>query len=94
MKQRAYSIVDSKSRIWTFPFPARTDEEALRMAQQGAMNPESMYHQYPEDFTLFWVGYFNQDTGDLEPPKDNIKVNLGLFSHFLALGQEEENEDA
>lgn len=75
MKQNKYSIFDSKAKIFNIPFYAANQAVALRMYSQAANSPDSMLGQYPEDYTLFELSVFDQETGrEQEHPEPK---NLG-----------------
>lgn len=65
MTKHMYSIHDLKAKIWNPPFIASNDEEAQRMVMT-AMLGESQLSMYPEDFRLYVLGTYNQDTGQIE----------------------------
>ena len=45
----------------------RAEGEALRVFKDLISNPQSQQHQHPDDYDLYIVGYFDDQTGRLEP---------------------------
>lgn len=60
-----FTVYDSAAQAFLSTFEARTIEEATRMFRVTVNNPESQIHKFPEDYTLFLVGEFDQSTGIL-----------------------------
>lgn len=60
---RMYSIYDRKSTLWTRPFFNKSDADATRGFQIGANDSEIQLGMFPEDFDLFFMGVFNEETG-------------------------------
>lgn len=68
MKQQLFSVYDAAAKMFLEPFDARTIEEAMRRFRATVNHPEkSLISKYPEDYTLFHVGEFDQETGVLRP---------------------------
>jgi len=63
---RLYSIYDTKAESWGNPVSIRTDAEAIRMFKVVANDDQSEIGKHPEDFMLFRVGTFNNETGSVE----------------------------
>lgn len=66
MRLFAFSVHDTKAEFFSTPFFTRSLGEALRGFGDEARNPESKLSLHPMDFHLYHVGYFHQDTGELE----------------------------
>lgn len=66
MKTCLFSVYDSAARRYKEPFYAPTPEYAERMFRQTVNSPGNPIHDYPEDYTLFHVADFNQETGVIE----------------------------
>jgi len=77
MQLKMYSIRDSKSEIFNRPFFKNTEGEALRDFETGVKDPSTMLHNHPEDFDLFYLGVYDDNTGKMESlptPKHVIKA--------------------
>lgn len=79
MIQKLFSVRDSKAGVFNTPFFKPTQAEAERDFHRLAHDPSSMVEQYPEDFDLYYIGEFNQNTGKLktlETPEHIVKATL------------------
>ena len=64
MEKKLYTVLDAKAEAYLDPFFARTHGEAMRMFSDAANGAgEHPFSKHPEDFTLFYIGTFNVDTG-------------------------------
>lgn len=63
MKYRLCSVYDAKAKAFIAPFVMHRPEMAVR-AFTACVNDEShMFHKHAEDYTLFELGEFNDETG-------------------------------
>lgn len=67
MLLKCYSIRDSKAEIYEICPPFLTRAVALRWFEQMVNNPQNPWSRNPEDYDLFEIGEFNQDTGMMIP---------------------------
>jgi len=65
MKIRIYSIYDLAARAWLQPFFSPTDETAARAFRHACNDPDIMFSQHSPDYTLFFVGEFDDEKGVL-----------------------------
>lgn len=79
MKQRIYSIYDTKLQAFFSPFTAQNDEVAKRNFESLANDEQSRIAMHPSDYQLINVGTWNDATGIVEP--DDHK-NLGFASEY------------
>lgn len=64
MKLKAFSIHDSKAKVFSPPFYMTTHGEAERSLKSTINKPsEANIHKYPEDFSMHEVGEFDDQTG-------------------------------
>lgn len=47
-------------------FPAQTHGSAERSFQDSVNNPESQHHKYPEDFCLYHITEFDDETAEFK----------------------------
>lgn len=74
---RFYAVYDAKSETWDIPFRAGSDVEVVRMIDsEFKRNSETMFVMYPEDFSVWFVGEFDQGSGVYQP------VNLVKVANF------------
>lgn len=69
-----YAIKDTKANAFMNPIIQRTMGEAIRSVVDESKQPNSMFGKHPEDFNLFKLGTFNQETGliTIEPAPKSI----------------------
>lgn len=65
MTVQVYSIYDIKSAVYQQPFFAHKHGQAMRMIMEGIKQGEAMFAKYPEDFRLFAVGEWDDETGTM-----------------------------
>lgn len=66
MRLNVYSIFDRASGVYDRPWCAHSDRSAGRSFTDLASDPEHPIGKHPEDFTLFRIGTWTDDTGTLE----------------------------
>lgn len=81
MKNGVYAILDRKLREYGHLLLARNDETMKREARDG-IGPDHMIRRYPEDFDLYRLGEFENETGVLTPAEvpvlvENMSTLLG-----------------
>jgi len=69
MRTFVYSVYDKKAGSYGQPFTSNHEAHALRSVQQAANDLQSSLGQYPSDFTLYKIGYFDDASGELVPDK-------------------------
>ncbi len=74
MKQNIYSVYDAKLEAHVEHFFARTHGEALRMFEQAVVKEGGKFGDYAEDYTLHFVGEWEDQTAEL---KDFTNIQLG-----------------
>lgn len=84
MKLEIFSVLDSKAELFIQPFFSPTIATGIRLFEGAVNNPQdATFAQHADDYTLFNIGSFNQETGILTPPENNFPINLGLASGLL-----------
>ena len=63
MKISMFSIYDSKAKSYLPPFHMPNDAMALRVFQDCVSDPSHAFGKHPEDYTLFHLGHFDDETG-------------------------------
>lgn len=69
MKLKMYSIRDQKSEIFNVPFYKQTHGEAERDFRTLVNDQKSQVNIYPEDFDLYYIGTYDDNSGIVEPLK-------------------------
>ena len=82
MLLKMYSLYDSKTEAYIAPFYSKAKGDAIRQVTQIVNDPNSKHDfgKYPEDFTLFEVGVFDDTTGMIMPHSAN--ESLGCLVNF------------
>lgn len=82
MKLTLFSIYDSKAQSFAAPFPAANKGAAIRTVVDAIKDGDSLLARHPADFSLFWVGEFDQDEG-LIGAVSPAPQNMGVLTQFL-----------
>ena len=75
-----YSVHDSKAEAFLPPFTAPTAGVAIRMWEQACNDPEHTFNQHAGDYTLFEIGEFDQDSGQVNGYA--VLNNLGIALQY------------
>ena len=81
MINKIYAIYDNKAKAFMQPFTTQNAELAIRTFKEHVNNPESIFHRHPNDFCLYEVGTFDDQTGLVDNHIENH--NLGLAAEFI-----------
>lgn len=65
MLLKIFSIRDSKGEMYNQPFLKKTMGEAERDFHQLCQDEKSMVWKYPDDFDLYYLGDFDDQSGKL-----------------------------
>lgn len=65
MRLLMYSIHDVKAGAYLPPFFMHSDGVALRLFSDSCNDREHAFGKHPEDYTLFCLGYFEDDEGSV-----------------------------
>lgn len=77
MTLKCYSIRDAKGEVFNNPFYKKTHGEAERDFHQLCKDEKSFPGQYPEDYDLYYLGEYDDQTGlfqSLPTPQHIIKA--------------------
>lgn len=66
MVLKVYSIRDAKAEVFNTPFYQKTHGEAERSFQQLVNDEKSTVHKFSEDFDLYYLGQYDDQTGKFE----------------------------
>lgn len=81
MKFAMFAVYDSKAACFFPPFTVPNEGVALRAFAEQCNDTNSQFNRFPADFTLFHIGEYDTDTGDVTAhiPHENI----GCASQFV-----------
>ena len=65
MKDRIFTVYDSKVEAYMQPFFQKGLGQALRTFTDMVNNPEHPFHKHAEDYTLYELGTFDEVTGEI-----------------------------
>lgn len=72
MKLRVYSVRDIKADAFAPPFFLGRDEVAARSFSDAIHDPKHPMASHPEDYELYCLGDFDDETGRIEPAQNPI----------------------
>lgn len=77
-KLLVFSVFDSKAEVFNTPmfFPAKG--LAIRAFDDECNREESQIRKHAGDYTLFEIGEFDQDTGQLVPLPTPVSLGIGV----------------
>lgn len=78
---KIYSIRDTVAVYFERPFYARTNGEAIRSFSDAVNEPKSPFNAHPEQFLLYEVGDFDEQTGKINAIEP---ISLGSGLDFKA----------
>jgi len=73
MKHGLYSVRDAATETYNNTFTAPTNAAAMRQFSELAQDENTNVNRYPDDFVLYRVGTWDDDTGTLIP-EEMIKL--------------------
>lgn len=88
---RVFAVYDMKMKGFMQPFFCQNSAVATRMFVDSVNGDQNIISKHPEDFALYEVGMWDEETGLLTPL--DPKTNLGLASSFVELIKSKGNGD-
>lgn len=76
-----FSIFDSKAGVYSQPVFAVSAGAAVRSFEDAVNDPSTVYAKHPGDYTLFYIGRYDDATGFLSHGNDGHQ-NLGNGLQF------------
>lgn len=74
MLKTAYSLYDSSAKLYTSPFFCASEQQALRGVEAAFNQENTNLAQYPQDFTLYEIGTYDESTGYIESLDIPVKI--------------------
>jgi len=81
---------DTVAEIYLPPFLMRTIGEATRATLATANNAESILHTSPNDYILYHIGSFDDNTGQYQMNESEFKI--GSIQQILDLEKNRQDE--
>ena len=89
MKLNAYTIYDVASGVYLRPFFSQADGQAIRGFKDIATDADHEIGKHPEDYTLFRIGSFNDNTGKMEGENpEKLATALELVAQSRQVNQD------
>ncbi len=88
MLMHVYSFYDTASGSYMRPFVAQADGEATRVFMDLVSDPEHPIGKHPEDYSIFRLGSFNDQSGDIGPEDPIECLSTGLEMVALKRNQD------
>lgn len=76
---KIYSVFDTKSKLYSMPHFQPSDGVAIRDFSTACQDEKTKLNQYPSDFSLYAVGKFNVETGEIEACNPEQLCNAAEF---------------
>jgi hypothetical protein len=80
------SIFDSKSKNFSLPFFQINTETAIRAFRDIVNDPTTTINKYPDDFTMFELGTFDETVGKIMG-HDTPQVICNALEHHIPTEQ-------
>lgn len=74
---KIYSIYDSKAEAYLQPLFANTNGVAIRIFSEAVSDENHAFNKYAADYTLFEIGTFDENSGNIEglkTPKSHVNA--------------------
>lgn len=81
MRSKIFAIYDNKAEAFMQPYFAHNAAVGTRTFSDNVQNHDTIFNKHPNDFVLFEIAEFDDQTGEITPHKQNI--NLGLAIDYL-----------
>lgn len=81
MKLNIYTIFDTASGAYMRPFFLQSDGQAIRSFTDIATDADHEIGRHPEDYTLFRIGIYDDNRGELIP---EVKESLATALEVVA----------
>lgn len=92
MNTKIYSIYDEASQAYMMPFFSPQNASAIRAVVTQLKDPNSMLAHNPEDFTLYCIGGYNDQTGLIDNNMQNPELIGKLVDYVGALALSDTND--
>lgn len=86
MHHAIFTVFDVKVGAYLPPFLMQSKAQAIRTVGDTMADPEHPFSKHPEDYTLFFLGHFDDVTGTFEI--EDIKQSLAVLVELTAAYQE------
>lgn len=78
MKTQIYSVYDMAAKAYLPPFYSVNDDTALRSFASAVQDTNHNFSRHAADYTLFNIGVFDDEQGDITPLQPHSKLATAL----------------
>lgn len=78
MITKIFVVYDSKVEAYMQPQFYRSKGEALRAFEGACNQKDTQFNSHPEDFTLFYVGEYDDSTATIIQPKTPESLGVAI----------------
>ncbi len=82
---KMFAVYDSKTEAYMQPFFVNSTGGAIRAFENSVNTKDELFNKYPADFTLFEIGAFDDQTGQVE----TLKTHTNLCNAIECVQQKE-----
>lgn len=75
---KIFVVYDSAAEYYGTPFFVRSTGEAIRSFTQAAHDPQTLVHRHPDQFTLFEIGVYDEQRGNIEMYTAHKSLGKGI----------------
>lgn len=90
MKLKVFCVLDSKTAVFGRPWFEQQEASAIRGfadAVNDSSNTNNLWNKHPEDFSLYVIGEYDDEKGDLIP---HFPKSLVTASALIAVNKSQE----
>lgn len=78
MLVKMFTVYDSKTKAFITPFFNITTESATRTFSNASNDKEHQFGRNPEDYTLFEIGIYDDETAKITPLQTPLSLGLAV----------------
>lgn len=92
-----FTIFDTKAKAYMQPFFSKNAATALREVQSAVDNTEHGFNTHAEDYSLFHIGNYDENSGKIDPISPTHIINLvelkqvNIPSNVIPINNTEDN---
>lgn len=75
---KIFTVYDSKVEAYKTPFFAQSKGAALRDWSDAVNDPQTMFHRHPEDYVLFELGEYDDQTGQFHQHPAPVSMGVAI----------------
>ncbi len=84
-QESIYSIFDAKANAFHTPFFSTNHSTAIRSFEQAALDEGHEFNRHSEDYSLWFIGQFDAESGELS---SNVPVSIANARDFVHAEEE------